>query len=454
MTVKPAVLTLLPPFLRRYAERIEASPLGYRFARGAFWSLCGAVVSRGITLASFIVVARMLGKIGFGELGIIQSTIGVFSVFAGFGLGVTATKHVAEFRQRDPARAGRIIALSTVVSAVAGAIVSVLLFATASLLAEKTLAAPHLAAHLRIAALLLVFGAVNGVQVGALAGFEAFRTATQVNFAAGLLTFPIIVGSAYLGGVKGAVWGLVASLIVNSILGQFAVTIEARRAGVPLAFSGFLKERRILLSFSLPALAASLLVGPVNWVCSALLVNRHDGYSEMGIFNAANQWFAALMFLPGVIGQVILPLLSERIGANDRGATRDAVVGSMKLIAMIVLPIAILACVGSPYLMQLYGDDFSDAWPILIVVIATAALVAVQSIVGQILIASARIWTGLLMNLGWGVVFIVLTVVFIGRGAMGLATARLVAYLVHSLWTLYFAYHFLVEKTKEPAPDR
>ena len=42
----------------------------------------------------------------------IQSTVGMFGVFAGFGLGLTATKHVAEFRQSDPDRAGRIIGLS------------------------------------------------------------------------------------------------------------------------------------------------------------------------------------------------------------------------------------------------------------------------------------------------------------------------------------------------------
>jgi O-antigen/teichoic acid export membrane protein len=56
----------------------------------------------------------MLGKTGYGELGMIQTTVGMFGVFAGFGLGVTATKHVAEFRRSDPARAGRIIGLSSV----------------------------------------------------------------------------------------------------------------------------------------------------------------------------------------------------------------------------------------------------------------------------------------------------------------------------------------------------
>ena len=79
--------------------RIEASKIGYRLAMGAFWSMAGAVISRGLMLAAWVLVARMLGKTGYGELGMIQSTVGMFGVFAGFGFGLTATKHVAEFYQ-------------------------------------------------------------------------------------------------------------------------------------------------------------------------------------------------------------------------------------------------------------------------------------------------------------------------------------------------------------------
>jgi len=57
-----------------------------------FWSMAGAVISRGLMLVASIFVARMLGKTGFGELGMIQSTVGMFGVFAGFGLGLNCNK--------------------------------------------------------------------------------------------------------------------------------------------------------------------------------------------------------------------------------------------------------------------------------------------------------------------------------------------------------------------------
>ena len=86
--------------------------------------MAGAVISRGLMLAATVLVARMLGKTVYGELGMIQSTVGMFGVFAGFGLGLTATKHVAEFRQSDPDRAGRIINLSCLVAVFTGGLMA------------------------------------------------------------------------------------------------------------------------------------------------------------------------------------------------------------------------------------------------------------------------------------------------------------------------------------------
>jgi O-antigen/teichoic acid export membrane protein len=101
-----------PSALHPMLRRVEASDIGSRFAKGVFWSVAGTVVSRGLMLAATILVARMLRKTAYGELGMIQSTVGMLGTFAGFGLGLTATKHVAEYRRTDPERAGRIIGLS------------------------------------------------------------------------------------------------------------------------------------------------------------------------------------------------------------------------------------------------------------------------------------------------------------------------------------------------------
>ena len=79
-------------------KHLPSGSLRSRLADGVLWSFTGAAISRGLNLLAMVLVARMVGKVGFGELGTVQSTVGMFAVFAGFGMGITATKHVAELR--------------------------------------------------------------------------------------------------------------------------------------------------------------------------------------------------------------------------------------------------------------------------------------------------------------------------------------------------------------------
>ena len=447
MTIKNWLLATTPHFLKPHWERLEASPLGYRLAKGAFWSLAGTLISRVLGLLSSILVARMLGKVGFGELGIIQSSIGMFGTFAGFGLGLTATKYIAEFRAKDSARAGRIITLSSLVSWATGGAMAALLFVLAPWLATHTLAAPHLDGLLRIGSLLLLLGAINGAQTGALVGFEAFRRIAYINVAAGIAAVPLMVGGTWWRGLEGALLGLVASQALNCWLNYCGLREEAGRVGVPLAWARSNWEWSVLWRFSLPAVLCGVLVGPVYWLCNILLVNQPDGYGQMGLFNAANQWFGALLLLPGILGQSALPVLSERLGVNDTAKAGQILGFYIKLNAGIAVPCVLLGSLASPYLMRMYGGDFTAAWPTLIVVLVTAGLLAIQTTVGQILVASGRLWLGASMNLGWALSFLGLTFLLVSYGAFGLASARLLAYLLHGIWTFAFALHVIKSRT-------
>ncbi len=331
LSVKQTVYDYCPSALKPVLDQVVSSEIGYRLAKGVFWSMAGAVISRGMMLAATVFVARMLGKTVFGELGMIHSTVGMFGVFAGFGLGLTATKHVAEFRQSDPARAGRIIGLSGVFAMVTGGLMALGLFVFAPWLAEHTINATHLSGVLRIGALILFINALNGAQTGALAGFEAFKTIAHVNLFVGLVSFPILISGAYFGGLTGTVWALTINLGVNWLLNHVALRKEARRYNVPFTFRDCSRERSVLWTFSLPAAISSSLVVPVTWACSALLVNQPDGYSEMGIFSAANQWYVMMLFIPSILGSVMLPILSERLGQNDDRQSKKLLILSIKI---------------------------------------------------------------------------------------------------------------------------
>lgn len=435
-SLKSLAYACSPSAVHPFIKRLEASDVGLRLARGVFWSMAGSLISRGLMLCATILVARILGKTGYGELGMIQSTVGMFGVFAGFGLGLTATKHVAEFRRSDPQRAGRIIGLSGLFAILTGGLMALGLFIFAPWLAANTINAPHLAGVLRIGALILFINALNGAQTGALSGFEAFRTIAFVNLFIGLISFPLLVAGAYFGGLTGAVWALAINLCFNWLINHLALRQEARRYGVPFTLNGCTNEWPILWKFSLPAAIGGAMVGPVNWICNAMLVNQPSGYDEMGIYNAANQWRIAILFIPSMLGQVILPLLSNLLGESRQKQYQKFlwlnVLLNFAIASMVVLPLIFLA----DYIMVAYGSGFENGANVLRVLSISAVLVAINNVVGKAIISKGKMWIGFLFNALWAVSLISASFILIkiGYGAMGLAFAMLFAYVLHTIW--------------------
>lgn len=397
-------------------------------------------------IVSSVVVARLLGKEGFGQYGIVQSTVTMFGTFAGFGLGLTATKHVAEYRHKDPQRAGKILGLSTVVALVSGGVLAVCLLVGAPWLASHTLAAPQLSGALRIGAVLILFTALNGAQMGALVGLEAFRLTAQLNLYTGLLSLPLIVCGVVFFGLTGALWGLTLTAFATWLLYHFALRRELTSAGIPLVVKGSFAEIRVLWRFSLPAVISGMLAAPVTWICNALLVNQPHGYAEMGIANAANQWFYALLFLPGVLARTSIPVLSERLGADDKTSCRRILAYTMAMNAAVVIPLVLLGFLGSRYIMGIYGASFAQHPNVVMVAMATSAVLAIQMPMGQMTAASGRMWTEICMNLGWAIVFCGGTWFMLSRGALGLVSARLAAYILHTLWTALFVLWLLQKR--------
>jgi O-antigen/teichoic acid export membrane protein len=443
MNILELLLARLPGPIR---ERAKTGSLGHRLAKSTFWNLAGSVAGRLVSIPAGVLLARLLGRHDYGELGMIYSSIELFGIFGGFGLGLTATKYIGEFRRRDPERAGRILAMSNLTAYVTGGIFSLILFLFSRQIASGPLAAPHLANPLRISALVLFLTCVDGAQTGALAGFEAFNHLARLQVIKGLLSLPCLIGGFYIGRLSGILWGLALSRLIGLVLNRVYLNREALKAGVPLMLSGFKSELPILWKFSVPAFFAGVMVAPVNWFCSTLLVHQPNGYREMGAYNAANQWFSMMLFIPTALATGIVPILSDTLGEKDLKRSAKVLNFMLKINAATIFPCVLVLSLFAPYVMRIYGRDYRDAWPTLIILLMTSGIYAVLTPVGDIIAAAGRMWVGFAMNLAWALVLIVATVLLVRWGSFGFASARLIAYAAHATWTFAVAYLVILRK--------
>jgi O-antigen/teichoic acid export membrane protein len=420
----------------------EADSVRGRFVRGAVWSLIGAVIAQGANLLASVIAARLLGREQFGEYGMIQSTIVMFGIFAGFGLGVTATKHVAEFRTLDPERAGRIIALGCAVAIISGGLLAICLFACAPQLAAKTLNAPLLADAVRIASVLLFFNALNGAQIGALAGFEAFRSIARINLLRAVITLPITVTAVLVSGLSGAVWAQAVTSAVTCFWNQVALRNQCAMRGIHPRFSTGWAEIGVLWTFSTPAFLSSALAGPAIWAANTILVNQPGGYGEMGLYSAANQWRTAISFVPGVLAQFALPLLSNLNGERDAMRYGQALRWQLVLTATAATAVALPVALAAPYIMGLYGKGFRQGSLVLVLSAATAVICSVNNVVGTAILSAGSVWLGCAFNGAWAALFLAACYRFVPTGlALGLAGSMLCAYIAHTVWqAVYLRY--------------
>lgn len=403
-----------------------------RFARGSAWSLAGQLVAYALGVVSSALVGRALGVAGYGELGMIQSTVGMFGLFAGMGLGVTNTKYVAELRDGNPAKAGRIVGLSAVVSVISGAVSMALLILLAPWLAGTTLDNAGLTVPLQIASALLLLEALIGALSGALAGFEAFR-AIAVNVSLRMIsTFPLVVLGAYFYGLVGASAGYVAGAVLGLLYYIISLARVCRRNACPVRFRGLRREFSVLTRFSAPAWISGVMVTPMIWVARWIIISQmgsEDGYPQIGIFSAAWRFQDIITLLGATVGAALLPLMASREGAESERLASGNMLVSWGLGFFLLAPLmAFPEIVGLIFGGGFAGRDLNFT---MVLAMYVTNIILYKQGLARVLTARSLLWWGVLSNTVWAATLLGCTWWLAGYGAIGLAGAFLIAYAVN-----------------------
>ena len=440
---KKSYILLLPKFLKDIIDELESDNLKKRVARISFWALSGSVFSKFFLLISSILVARIIGKVHYGEYGIIQSTLNFFAVFAGFSLGTTSTKYVAELRDTDPVKAGNIIASSNFVAGFFGLCVTLIFILFSHIISNKLMGSDNLSDEMRIASVLLFFNAINGAQAGALAGFEDFKSIFRISLVSGMATLISQILMVFAFGLKGAFLGLGIAYTLQFIYGFILLRKTAKKHGINIILNRSLSDISYIWRFSLPAVLGGIVVSLSLWISNLFLVNHFNGFNEVAIYNAASQWQNVILFIPMAISQVSLPIFSNM--KTDILRLKKLIRYNLVINFLICLFLAIIFSAFSTLIMNSYGRGFRDGTSVVVILSIAAVLISTNMVIGQIIAGLGKMWTGFAINLIWACVFLLLAYRFIenGKGAIGLAEALLIAYLVHTVIVSIFSIYFI-----------
>lgn len=409
-------------------RRFKASDIAKRMMSGAFWSFTGTALGKFCVFLTGIICARILGKEQFGELGMVRSTIGMFIILGAGGIGVTATRFIALYRRDQQAHAASIYHLSTRFATLLGILTTLVLLFSAGFLANDILKSSDLTFPLIIGCVVLFLSILNSSENGTLAGFEDFKSIAVNTFVGSIVESIGMIFGAYFYQIEGAIAGFGLGVLALYLTNKLSAIKNLRKNGIRSKGQAIFKEDwKLIYQYSIPATLSALSVTPVFWLIRSMLVRAND-YGELGIFEAADQWKVILLFIPGAICQIVLPIMSS---ITDTRTFRRTLLGNFALIGGISAILAIGSWILAPIIMPLYGKTFTNTIPLVYLAISTIPT-ALAQILEMTLYSRDKMWTCFGFNIIWGVATVGLSYLFLRnhQGASGIALAVLLAYLI------------------------
>jgi len=264
-----------------------------------------------------------------------------------------------------------------------------------------------------------------------LSGFEKFKELASINIIRGLLFFPFLIIGTLLEKLNGTLiaYSLVVLVIffvyqyfIHKFCGEYHIRLDYRIT------SSFAKQ---LLNLSIPTFLSGSIITIMMWLSNTLLVRTPNGYSEMGLFNAVLQWRTIMIYIPNILGQVMLPILSNLLGIQNVKAYLKTCFNNSLIVTFLSLFLGVPIIIFSNTIMKLYGETFVEGSNSLKIIVVSTIIYSIGSILGLIISSTGKMWIGLLINIIWALAFLY----FLYQGnpitSNSLSYAYLYSYLVH-----------------------
>lgn len=433
-----------PPPSAGSEERLEAQSsrnqagLLARLLHGSGWTLAGTVLAQGIALATTVLVARLIGKAAFGQFGMIQSTALTLAGIAGAGFGVTATRYVSLYRSTDPARAGRVLGMLTITAACTGSLFSIALLSLSPFIASHAFNSPALSITLSLGSPYVVFVTLNGFQLGALAGLEAFKESAFVAVVQAVFSTTSLLLCARHWGLNGAVAalsisGVFAYLLNNRVLAKCGV-----RHGLLITYKGAWKERSAFSSFGLPAGIAGIVGNIAIWSCYAITVNTVAGFKELGAISAANYLRQMILFVPSIVTRVALPINCNRHGEGQH--VKSMIYRQFQFTIVFAVLVGLAMIISAPYVLKLFGKEFKGDNIIVILFSCAAVLEVASANLAQVLVIFKKLWYQVLAIMMWSVALFSVSYILMRffrpslAVGFGYVTAWTISVILYAVW--------------------
>ncbi len=402
--------------------------------------LLGNGLGNGLMLVAGIIVARILGNDLYGQYGLVKTTMFYIASLSTFGLGFSITKYVSTCVSNASTKLKSYIYYSIQITLAFSLFLAILLILFSKQIA-LFLNEPSLTRALSFLAIIIVVRALNTCMIGILAGLKDFKTVAINVTISGLTMLLLALPLTHFYSLYGALIALLASqggyLILN--------IIHIKKVYIGLDQEIDKSTRKELLLFSIPIAMQEMSFMVCNWGIS-LMIPKLCSFGEYGIYSAANQWNAIILYIPSVLTNVILSYLSSTVGNKNEHNRTLGLMTKVNFVSALI-PFIVVSALSMP-ITRLYGPTFNGLNVTLVVIVFSTVFVALSNVYSSELISHEKVWPLFFMRFSRDLIiflgsFLVITLNIINSGATSVAVCTVVANILFFFMLIIYYNNYL-----------
>lgn len=400
--------------------------------KNAFWLYLSEFFGRGLKFLVFLLIARFLGPKILGSFEYLFSFIGMFFIFADFGI---SSIFIRDYQQRE--EKNKLINQALILKFFLSVIFGLLAF-IGYFFSKKI--EPFIAYFV-----LVFFYVLQNIENF----FEAYFIATQraekkfiFNLMSSVsLLFFILLGIIMTKNVMAIVLSYVLSIFVSNL-----IAFSFFRREIKLDFQIDLSFFKNYLFNGLP-LALFGLLGYLFFSTDKIIISHFRTLEETGYYSAASRIVLALFAIPGLFNTALFPWLAKKAKEKDKRIKR---LFNLMVISLIFIGIlfSLVSFFLAPYVIYLiFGRDFALSVSIFQVLIWIIVFVYPTSFLDFFLLSHNKQWLDFFLTIIPAFLNVILSLLLVpSYGVFGAVYASLFSQFLNFVLTLAASLRIL-EKT-------
>lgn len=428
-------------------NKIKNEKILSRITKAIGFGAGGAVISKGLLMLFNIIIARILPEQDYGAYSLINNTVQTFIVFAGAGIGVTLTRYVALYRNKNRDIAGTIIGTLLFINIIISLIVALIVFAFADKIAMLLNSDINIINLLRITSITIFFTSVVSIMQGILQGFEEYKKNATIQIASNAVNLVIGMLIAKLFGIVGAVLSLLMLQIIMFMIMQLSLTKILKKNKIKLKYKMIEAVKEAVVKVTIPSFLASIFVIPLMWFTNFYFSSK-IGLEEFAAFSVCVQWFNIINYIPQQFGQ-LKPIYTQLYDSNNLKELKKYLNKIIIMVVVFAIICTLIFILARRMILASYGEFYTHfGLPFAIMMIVTI-LFAIQSQYGSVFQAIGKSWICFILNCVWAISYIIMFFLFYDKGTIGYAYTYLISYVIYAITSSIVFYNILKSKEKE-----